>query len=40
MDEKISLESAARDYGVVISADGTLDTDGTSRLRATRRAAE
>jgi len=40
MDEKISLESAARDYGVVISADGTLDAEGTSRLRATRRAAE
>jgi N-methylhydantoinase B len=40
MDEKISLESAARDYGVVIGADGGLDADGTSRLRATRRAAE
>ena len=40
MDEKISLESAARDYGVVIGADGSLDADGTIRLRATRRAAE
>jgi N-methylhydantoinase B len=40
MDEKISLESAARDYGVVIGADGSLDSDATSRLRATRRAAQ
>jgi N-methylhydantoinase B len=40
MDEKISRESATRDYGVVIGADGSLDADGTSRLRATRRAAE
>jgi N-methylhydantoinase B len=40
MDEKISLESATRDYGVVIGADGSLDAGATSRLRATRRAAE
>ena len=39
-DEKVSLASAARDYGVVIAADGSLDMAGTDRLRAARRAAE
>ncbi len=40
MDEKISLESATRDYGVVMGADGRLDADATRRLRVTRRAAQ
>ena len=39
-DEKVSLASAARDYGVAIAADGSLDMAGTDRLRAARRAAE
>jgi N-methylhydantoinase B len=40
IDEKVSVESAARDYGVAIDADGVLDVAETQRLRAGRRAAE
>ncbi len=40
LDEKVSRESAARDYGVSISDDGALDVAGTERLRLARRAAE
>ena len=40
LDEKISLESAARDYGVAIGLDGAIDMAATERLRSTRRAAE
>ena len=40
MDEKISLESAVRDYGVAVTADGVLDAAATARLRSARRAAE
>ena len=40
IDEKVSVESAARDYGVAIGADGVLDVAETQRLRAGRRAAE
>jgi N-methylhydantoinase B len=40
IDEKISTESATRDYGVVVTADGALDRTATGRLRSTRRAAE
>ena len=40
IDEKVSVQSAARDYGVAIGADGVLDTAETQRLRAGRRAAE
>ncbi len=40
LDEKVSRESAARDYGVAISADGVLDVAGTQRLRAARQAAQ
>ncbi len=40
LDEKVSRQSAARDYGVAIAADGTLDMAGTERLRLARRAAE
>jgi len=40
LDEKVSRDSAARDYGVVIGADGVLDALGTERLRSARRAAE
>ena len=40
LDEKVSRESAARDYGVAIGADGALDVAGTQRLRLARRAAE
>jgi len=40
IDEKVSVQSAARDYGVAIGADGVLDVAETQRLRAGRRAAE
>ena len=40
LDEKVSRQSAARDYGVSISDDGALDVAGTERLRLARRAAE
>ena len=40
IDEKISAQSAARDYGVAIGADGVLDEVQTERLRAGHRAAE
>ncbi|MBW8708787.1 MAG: hydantoinase B/oxoprolinase family protein [Alphaproteobacteria bacterium] len=40
IDEKISVQSAATDYGVAIGADGVLDEVQTARLRAARRAAE
>ena len=40
LDEKVSRESAMRDYGVVVRADGMVDADATRRLRSTRRAAE
>ena len=40
LDEKVSRQSAARDYGVSISEDGALDAAGTERLRLARRAAE
>ena len=40
IDEKVSVESAARDYGVAIGADGVVDVAETQRLRAARRAAE
>ena len=39
MDEKISRESALRDYGVVLRDDGQLDPDETGRLRSAKRAA-
>jgi N-methylhydantoinase B len=37
-DGRVSVEGAARDYGVVIRADGTLDEPWTESLRARRRA--
>jgi N-methylhydantoinase B len=40
IDEKVSVESALRDYGVAIGADGVLDVVETQRLRTGRRAAE
>ena len=40
LDEKVSREGAQRDYGVVIGADGVLDTAATERLRASREVAE
>lgn len=40
LDEKVSRESAAKDYGVVIGEDGALDVAATDRLRASRKAAE
>jgi hypothetical protein len=40
LDEKISVESASKNYGVVIGADGVLDEAATQRLRAARKAAE
>jgi N-methylhydantoinase B len=40
LDEKISRESAMRDYGVVLSADGVLDAEGSAALRSARRAAQ
>jgi N-methylhydantoinase B len=40
LDEKISRDSAARDYGVAVTAEGAVDAPATSRLRSTRRAAE
>jgi N-methylhydantoinase B len=40
LDEKVSRQSAARDYGVAIGANGALDVAGTQRLRLARRAAE
>jgi len=40
VDEKISRESAMRDYGVVVSDQGVLDKEATGRLRSKRRAAE
>jgi len=40
LDEKISRTSAARDYGVAVSAEGLVDAAATSRLRSARRAAE
>ena len=39
LDEKISVESAAKNYGIVIT-DGALDEAATQRLRAARKAAE
>ena len=40
LDEKVSRQSAARDYGVVIGEDGVLDRAATDRLRASRKVAE
>ena len=40
LDEKVSVASAARDYGVAVSAEGVLDEAATLRLRTARRAAE
>jgi N-methylhydantoinase B len=40
LDEKISRESAMRDYGVVVKADGGLDREASMALRSARRAAE
>ena len=40
LDEKVSRESAQRDYGVVICADGVLDKTATERLRASREPAK
>ena len=34
-DGYISAETAARDYAVVITADGTIDREATARARAT-----
>ncbi len=34
---KVSVEAAAADYGVAVAGDGTVDPDGTERLRAARR---
>ena len=36
LDGLISIETAQRDFGVVISADGTVDVDATARARAAR----
>jgi N-methylhydantoinase B len=35
LDGYISAETAARDYAVVITADGTIDREATARARAT-----
>jgi N-methylhydantoinase B len=40
IDEKISRQSAAKDYGVAITEDGVLDIEQTARLRSARKAAE
>jgi N-methylhydantoinase B len=40
LDEKVSVESASKNYGVVIGPDGGLDEAATQRLRAARKAAE
>jgi N-methylhydantoinase B len=40
LDEKVSRQSAARDYGVMIGEDGVLDRTATDRLRAGRKAGE
>jgi len=40
LDEKISLDSAIRDYGVAIGPDGEIDVRATECLRSARRAAE
>jgi N-methylhydantoinase B len=40
LDEKISRESAMRDYGVVVNDKDGLDMEATRRLRSARRAAE
>ena len=34
LDGLISVDTARRDFGVVISADGTVDVDATARARA------
>ncbi|RNL62600.1 hydantoinase B/oxoprolinase family protein [Nocardioides marmoriginsengisoli] len=36
LDGKVTHAGAARDYGVLIDPDGTIDSSGTSRLRADR----
>jgi N-methylhydantoinase B len=36
LDGLISVETARRDFGVVITADGTVDVAATARARATR----
>lgn len=40
LDEKISRDSAARNYGVVVNQNGDVDQGETARLRAAGRAAE
>jgi len=40
LDEKVSRQSAANDYGVAVTQDGVLDMEATARLRSARRAAE
>ena len=40
IDEKISRQSAAKDYGVAITQEGGLDLEKTTGLRAARKAAE
>ncbi|MEO8300320.1 MAG: hydantoinase B/oxoprolinase family protein, partial [Rhizomicrobium sp.] len=40
LDEKISRDSAALDYGVAVDGQGVLDSAATARLRSTKRAAE
>jgi hypothetical protein len=34
LDGLISIDTAHRDFGVVMSADGTVDVDATARARA------
>jgi N-methylhydantoinase B len=36
LDGLISVDTARRDFGVVITADGTVDVDATARARAIR----
>jgi N-methylhydantoinase B len=36
LDGVISVETAKRDYGVVISANGVVDTEATAKLRTRR----
>jgi len=40
MDEKVSRQSAIKDYGVAITEGGALDMEQTARLRLARKAAE
>ena len=40
IDEKISRQSAVKDYGVAVGEDGVLDMEQTARLRSARKAAE